>query len=457
MLIANVRAFFERERRAGRASGLSRPAERTARATGVAEATVTRVARDGYANKLPPSGTPQTRHGGRRIPPEELARVRQAVYAQYKNRTIPTLDSILAYLSVESVVASWDGTPSTYTWTRTTLFRALQDLDFSFTRGPNHYDVARENPSIVAQRDSFLDTIKVYRESGRVIYYTDETWANKNMSVFRTWTDGDLRTRVQVPSGKGGRLIIAHVGSRETGLVADAAPVFIAKKAMGDYHGEMNSEVWLEWLEEKVLPKITGGVLVIDRVPYHLKRTPETVPAVSKVRKAELAQWLADHDVVPNHWEETWRQSRTKAQMKAVADANKPAPRILVQDLAARFDVSVLISPVAHPELNPIEMVWGTVKMALKRANLDFTLTSLRALVAKEFAKISPEVWAKYANHARAMEERYRTLAAARQAVEEALADDAGDMFTTAEDDVNTEGEDEGSSDESMSGTDEEK
>lgn len=108
-------------------------------------------------------------------------------------------------------------------------------------------------------------------------------------------------------------------------------------------------------MEEKALPKISGGVLVIDRVPYHLKRTPETVPAVSLVRKAELAQWLADHDVVPNHWEETWRQSRTKAQMKAVADANKPASQFLVQDLAAGFGISVLISPVAHTELNPMK------------------------------------------------------------------------------------------------------
>lgn len=120
------------------------------------------------------------------------------------------------------------------------------------------------------------------------------------MSVYRTWTDGDLRTCVQAPSGKGGRLIIAHVGSRDTGLEKDADLVFIAKKATGDYHGEMNAEVWLEWLKDKALPKNTGGVLVISRAPYHLVRTAEATPAGSKLRKAELASWLVAHDLVPD-------------------------------------------------------------------------------------------------------------------------------------------------------------
>eukprot|EP00170_Pyropia_yezoensis_P005152 contig_21050_g5166 len=79
--------------------------------------------------------------------------------------------------------------------------------------------------------------------------------------------------------------------------------------------------------------------------------------------------------------------------MKAVADKNKPTPRFLVQELAATFGVSVLISPVAHSDLNPIEMVWGTVKIALKRGNTSLTLSSLKDLVAKEFHKITPEVW----------------------------------------------------------------
>lgn len=458
-VIANVRKFFDGECAAGRATGVGRPVERTARATGVGQRTVERVTADGCAESSPSGREAPTRSSRRRVPPEELARVRAAVYAQYENRTIPTLDTTLAYLRTQSVVLSWTDSPSSYTWSLTTLFRALQEIGFSFSRGPNHYDVAREKPSVVAQRNSFLASIKQYRDSGRVIYYTDETWANKNMSVYRSWTDGTLQTRMPVRSGKGGRLIVAHVGSRETGLVADAGLVFIGQKGSGDYHKEMCSDVWLKWLEEKVLPKIAGGVLVIDTAPYHLVLTPESAPAGSKLRKAELAEWLESHDVVPADWEDGWKQSRTKAEMKAVAEKHKPAPRYQVQRLAARFGVSVLISPVAHPDLNPIEMVWGTVKTALKRGNTTFTLTALKGLVAKEFDKITPTVWAKYEDHAIKRENFYRGLAAAQEAVERDL--DEQEELAAEGDGVNpgaesTDEDTEGSTDGALDDMDEE-
>jgi len=56
------------------------------------------------------------------------------------------------------------------------------------------------------------------------------------------------------------------------------------------------------------------------------------------------------------------------------------------------FNVKILISPVALLELNPIEMVWGTVKMALKRTNVDFSVAALKALVDVEFFKITAKV-----------------------------------------------------------------
>lgn len=52
-----------------------------------------------------------------------------------------------------------------------------------------------------------------------------------------------------------------------------------------------------------------------------------------------------------------------------------------------------------HPELNHIELVWGTVKMASKRGNINFTLPTLEALVAEHFDKISPEELLKYEQH----------------------------------------------------------
>jgi len=117
--------------------------------------------------------------------------------------------------------------------------------------------------------------------------------------------------------------------------------------------------------------------------------------------------------------------------MKAEADKHRPAPRYQVQDLARRFNVKILISPVAHPELNPIEIVWGTVKMALKRANVDFTIAALKASVDIEFAKITADVWCRYEDHAIKMEERYRDVGVKREEVEAVFSGGCGGGWGT--------------------------
>jgi len=324
------------------------------------------------------------------------------------------------------------GGQSAYSWSRTTLLRALQDIGFTFSKGPDQYDVAREKPSVIRQREDFIDTQRQYRASGKVIYYTDETCANKNMSVYRSWNDGNLRSRLDQPSGKGGRIIIAHVCSRETGLLQGAGLSFLGKKSTSDYHKEMNGPFRLKWLEDDVFPKISDGVLVIDWAPYHVTLTDDARLASTKMKKAKFAEWLVRHDAVPHSClSQDCRQLKTKADMKAEADKHRPAPRYQVQDLARRFNVKILISPVAHPELNPIEIVWGTVKMALKRANVDFTMAALKASVDIEFAKITADVWCRYEDHAIKMEARYRDVGVKREEVEAVFSGGCGGGWGT--------------------------
>jgi len=227
------------------------------------------------------------------------------------------------------------------------------------------------------------------------------------------------------------------VGSGETGLVEGASLVFIGKKMTGDYHYEMNSGRWLEWLKDDVFPKIRGGLLVIDRAPYHLVRTENTRPAKTKMRKAEVAAWLRAHDYVPKEWEGThWEKDKVKKELLEQAAKNRPAPRYLVQDLAKDFGISILHSPVVHPELNPIEMVWGIVKMALKRTNIDFKLTTLKALVAEQFAKISAEEWLKHELHAIKMEDNYLAVGEVSAAVEEAFWEEQLEVESRGEEGV---------------------
>ena len=59
--------------------------------------------------------------------------------------------------------------------------------------------------------------------------------------MYRSWNFWMLNSRIKVPLDKGGRIIVAHVRSREMDLVNGASLVFVGKKKPGDYHYEMNS------------------------------------------------------------------------------------------------------------------------------------------------------------------------------------------------------------------------
>jgi len=78
------------------------------------------------------------------------------------------------------------GDATSLIWKRTKLAVATREAGFYFSQGPNHYHVTREDAAIKAQRTNYIVTVRQYRRVGRKIYCSDETWANKNMSVYRS-------------------------------------------------------------------------------------------------------------------------------------------------------------------------------------------------------------------------------------------------------------------------------
>ena len=144
---------------------------------------MSRVRSDGFFDGLPQSGEQERRERLPRIPDAERALLRESVYFQYRNRSLPSLDSTLEYLKTANLVhnATGIGSVSSLVCTRTNLALAMKEAGFFFSRGPNHYNVVREDVEIKAQRTNYIDTLRQYRWAGRTIYYTDETCANKNV------------------------------------------------------------------------------------------------------------------------------------------------------------------------------------------------------------------------------------------------------------------------------------
>ena len=153
-ILRDVHRFFVGERTAGRSRGSRHPVQRAAWATGVSLSTVSRVRSEDFFDGLPESRERERRERVPRIPDAERVRVREAVYSQYRNRSLPSLDTTLEFLKTANLVqsATGIGSASSFVWTRTKLAVAMQEAGFYFSRGPTHYDVARESPAIKAQR-----------------------------------------------------------------------------------------------------------------------------------------------------------------------------------------------------------------------------------------------------------------------------------------------------------------
>ena len=110
-----------------------------------------------------------------------------------------------------------------------------------------------------------------------------------------------------MPSGKGQRLIVVHAGGVE-GWVEDVGLVFRSKTNSADYHNEMNSEHYNEWLTEQLLPRLDRpSVIIPDHASYHNKQKDKA--PTSNSRKDKIKQWLdkhniqySDNDIKKHYW-----------------------------------------------------------------------------------------------------------------------------------------------------------
>ena len=169
----------------------------------------------------------------------------------------------------------------------------MHELGFSWRKTQTNRDLLMERSDVVSARIDFLRRMKKFRDQGRTIVYTDETYVHSSHTTPHTWQSSDVALRV--PFSKGERLIIVHAGS-ETGFIDGAELVFKAHTATGDYHDEMNSANVLKWLREKLIPNLPPrSVLVVDNAPYH--NLQEDKCPTQSTRKSEMQTWLTKHSI----------------------------------------------------------------------------------------------------------------------------------------------------------------
>ena len=123
----------------------------------------------------------------------------------------------------------------------------------------------------------------------------------------------------------------------------------------------------------------------------------------SQMKKGDLRQWLTERGIAG---EEQWLRARLLEEVDRYRD-KKP----MVEILAEAQGHKVLFLPVHHPELNPIELVWATVKHYCGTVFSNSTsFKAQRQHLEESFERdITPEYCAKVYEHVQHIEERYWT------------------------------------------------
>ena len=309
-------------------------------------------------------------------------------------------------------------------WSRTTLYRFMKSTGFVYGDRLSHYEHTKRRADIVSMRDNYLDWIAKYRTEGYRIYYQDETWVFKNMTCSKVWRnilDTTTDETFKVPSGKGDRNIVSHIGSAETGLLPNCLLLFRGSKSnkSADYHTEMNWNVFSHWCRNKVFPEIrkTGikSVVILDRATYHTVLDDDDRWPVTSWTKRRLSDAIIRWGGPPSDWLPNWESLKVKQDLLIRARSIYPSPKYKIQKIADEFSsedfcIKILFLPVAHPELNPIELVWGNIKRAVASRNLLFNLSWVEEETREQLSKVDAEKFKSYVNHAIREENSYKNL-----------------------------------------------
>ena len=164
---------------------------------------------------------------------------------------------------------------------------------------------------------------------------------------------------------------------------------------------EMNSEHYIEWMTDQLLPTLDEpSVIILDNASYHNKQMDKAPTA--KDRKGTIQQWLKDHSIQYN-------DTDIKKTLLELVKQHRPEPLYLTDKVIHDHGHTVLRLPVAHCELNPIELAWSQVKRHVARHNKAYNLTEVYRLTYDGFKQVTTDMWRQFCRHALDVENDYFT------------------------------------------------
>uniref|UniRef100_A0A1I7ZNC5 DDE_3 domain-containing protein n=2 Tax=Steinernema glaseri TaxID=37863 RepID=A0A1I7ZNC5_9BILA len=237
----------------------------------------------------------------------------------------------------------------------------------------NNRPVLFENDPVINLRKKYTERIRQLRADGYQIFYLDETWIFQGMSHKRDWQNHytplekkmkRLSSGPAAPPDHGKRAIVVHTVGRD-GLVEGALKIMLGQRKDGDYHHEMNAQVFEEYIENLIpLLKAKGDkvALVMDNASYH-SRCLERIPTMAD-KKDVIRNFLHRYGV---EFEEAPKRTLISLVKELVRGKEKDFRRGAVDEMCKNNGIRLLRLPPYHANFNPIEFVWGWVKNEVRK------------------------------------------------------------------------------------------
>ena len=388
-IVFNVSEYFAKEKEyGGFLCDIKKANRRTAEATNVGEGTVERIRKEARKNKENGSTQFMSPKKRKRSSPatdffDDFHKdvLRKTIFSYYERKEIPTIEKIFEDMKNNLSL----------TGSRETLRRVMNTIGFRFSKVDGRRFLM-ERDDVTSARYKFLREMRTVISSGKNIVYLDETWINQNHTVPKCWLDitSEKAGGVRVPTGKGGRWIILHAGTKN-GFVPECALFFQAKN-VGDYHDQMDADKFEKWFQKQLLPNIPpSSIIVMDNASYHSRKIHK--PPTSSNNKAIIKQWLERKGIeVPDGLMKVELMDLVTRHITA-ADTN-----YVIDKIASDHGHKVVRLPPYHCHYNPIELIWAQLKGFVAKRNT-FKIADLKMLIQDAIDSITVENWRNVVEH----------------------------------------------------------
>ncbi|XP_050509145.1 uncharacterized protein LOC126886315 [Diabrotica virgifera virgifera] len=311
---------------------------KTAALTKVSCATLYRIIKEGITNRQKRSDFGLHRS----IEQHLLGPISETIYNMFAGNIIPTLNQILAKLKSKNIINCC----------KSTLRKFLLSNGFKY-KTINKRHTIMESARLIKWRNEYLEKITEYRNSGRKIYYLDETWFDTNETIIgKGWSNDNVKCKVNVPPSRGKRICILHCGG-EDGWVTDSLLLSAKdiKDSCLDYHQDITGELLESWFKNNLLPNLAdNSVIVLDNASYHSRQLKKIPNKYS--RKDELQDFLLSQDLYFEDW-------YTKDQLVEVLNTKLFVKEYIIDNAASKNGHTTLRLPPYYCVLNPIELLWS--------------------------------------------------------------------------------------------------